>query len=323
MSQLRIGFFGLPLAALLLNRDGHDVRWAVLSPMDAPGRRRLCSLLAPDRVVDLLVDSNERASLDDFCFERHVDTLLDAAPVDLIVSWYFTRRIPERWLSQPRLGAMGAHPSLLPRYRGPNPFYWAIDSGDVDTGITVHRLQADYDTGAILAQRHLLVGERNAWQLARALDRPSLGALREVVGEWAAGRFRAEQNQNAELATWAPEPSGNQLKVDWNWPTERILRRIRALAPVPGLALELNGQRFFVTAAKTVLEYPTILPLSPGEAFLGSRLILRTVDGALSVERAQMAPEDAGDSTNSFSDSGISGHEIRGQTLADVLRVRK
>ncbi len=312
MPGLKIGFFGLPLAALLLIEDGHEIRWAVLSPVAAGGRRRLRRALPPGCLVDLD---------DDLGFERHVDTLLDESPVDLIVSWFFTRRIPERWLKRPPLGAIGVHPSLLPRHRGPNPFYWAIDSGDAETGVTVHRLESEYDTGAILAQRRLAVGERNAWQLARALDRPSLGALREVVRDFARGCPSAGTTQNAEIFTWAPEPTGDQLRVDWNWPTERTLRRIRALSPVPGLALELSGQRFFVTEARRATEFPSAL--LPGEAMLGLRLLLRTGDGAVVVERAQMAPIVAEACAKPDSDEEFEGCELRGESLVSHLRTGK
>lgn len=313
MPGLKIGFFGLPLGALLLLEDAHDVRWAVLSPIAAGGRRRLGKALAPGFMLDLHDD--------DLGFERHVDKLFDNSPVDLIVSWFFTRRIPERWLGRPPLGAIGVHPSLLPRHRGPNPFYWAIDAGDSETGVTVHRLDADYDSGAILAQRRLAVGARNAWQLARALDRPSLGALREVVGDFAAGCPRATTTQNAEIFTWAPEPIGDQLRVDWNWPTERVLRRIRALSPVPGLALELNGRRFFVTEAQQARGFPAAL--LPGEALLGARLLLRTGDGAVVVERAQMAPIMADASAGPDSDEDFEGCELRGESLVSHLRTGK
>ena len=284
MKPLRIGFFGLPLAALLLQRDGCELGWAVLSPVPAPGRRRLNALLPRDSVVDLLVD--------DSGFKRRVESLVFASPIDLVVSWFYTRRIAESWLARARLGGIGVHPSLLPRYRGADPYYWAIDSGEVETGVTVHQLEADYDTGAILSQMRLPIGERNAWQLARALDRPSLAALRDVVSTYAAGRFCVATTQEEAGVTLAPEPSGHWLRVDWHWPTQRILRRIRALAPVPGLALEVNGLEFFAQRACAALTFPEAL--LPGEAFVGSRLLLRTGDGAIAIERAQLAEQNTG-----------------------------
>jgi methionyl-tRNA formyltransferase len=279
MTPLRVGFFGLPLAALLLQRDGHRIAWAVLPPVSAPGRRRLQARLPREATIDLLTD--------DSGFETHLDSLLDASPIDLIVSWFYTRRIADAWIARARFGGIGVHPSLLPRHRGPDPFFWAIDSGDTETGVTVHELAPEYDTGDILLQRRLPIGGRDAWQLARALDRPSLAALREVARAIATLGPGAATTQAESQATLAPEPSGNELRVDWSWPTERVLRRIRALSPVPGLALEVRGLAFFVQQARQAPAFPAAL--LPGEAYVATRLILRTGDGAIAVERAQLA----------------------------------
>jgi methionyl-tRNA formyltransferase len=276
LQPLRIGFFGLPLAALLLHRDGHRIEWAVTSPLEVPGRRRLAGVLSEERHLDLL--------LDDAAWETKVDLLVATHPVDLVVSWFFTRRILGSWCQRAPLGGINVHPSLLPRYRGPDPFYAVIDAGELETGVTVHRLTAKYDCGAILAQRRLVVGERNAWQLARALDRPSLTLLREIVGAFGKGCPPRATDQNEAEATWAPRPEGDDLRVDWASSSERILRRIRALSPVPGLALELHGSRFFVLAAEPTQDYPTAL--LPGEAHLGRQLVLRTGNGAILVKKA-------------------------------------
>jgi methionyl-tRNA formyltransferase len=278
--SVRLAFFGLPIAALALARDGHELGIAVLSPVEHPGRRRLGRLVPPDRLVDALSSPTG--------FERRVEDVLVASRPDLLVSWYWTRLLPSRWLGLPALGAIGVHPSLLPHLRGPNPFFWSIDSGDHWTGVTVHRLTAEYDRGDILLQQRLEVGSRDAWQLARALDRPSLSLLRLAVSRLARGDELPGLPQAEADATWAPEPSGDALRVDWNWSTERILRRIRALAPVPGLALEVAGLRFFITRAEPVPNVP--LAMVPGEAALlgdpPAVLAVRTRDGAIGVHRA-------------------------------------
>ncbi len=285
MSGLALAFFGLPLAACLLHGDGHEIRFAVLPALEPlPGARRLRRLLGAERVL-------AAAELGD-ALDRSVEQRFLLASPDLLVSWFWPRRIPMAWLTGPPLGAIGAHPSLLPRHRGPNPFYWAIDAGDAHTGVSVHRLTERYDEGAVLARCELQIAERNAWQLARALDRPSLRLLRATVARLAAGDVLPESTQEAERASWAPEPTGDALKVSWTWSTERILRRIRALSPVPGLALEVRGIRLFVTRAAAAASYPAAL--YPGEAAtLGAppeQLVIRTGDGAISVARATLAP---------------------------------
>ena len=233
----------------------------------------------------------DAAELEREQLEPIVDGMLQTNPPELLVSWFWTRLLPERWLRAARLGGIGVHPSLLPRHRGPNPYYWAIDSGDVETGVSVHRLEPEYDTGAVLGAERLLIGELNSWQLARALDRPSLRALRRTVQAFADGTPPSPVDQDPDLATAAPEPTGPDLKVDFGWPTARVLRRVRALSPVPGLALELGALRFFVTAAVPAEAF--VPALRPGEAELSPHgLLIRTGDAAIRVEKALCEHDD-------------------------------
>ena len=52
----------------------------------------------------------------------------------------------------PKIATINAHPSLLPKYRGPNPYFWVIKNQEQESGITLHLMDDGYDTGAILAQ---------------------------------------------------------------------------------------------------------------------------------------------------------------------------
>lgn len=297
---MRVAFFGLPLGALLLLSDRIDVRFAVLSPVDAPGRRRLTERLR-DEVIDArCTDGRALEAAIDAAFERHRP--------ELVVSWFFTRKIPNRWIAPP-LVAIGAHPSLLPRHRGPDPFYWAIDSGDPVSGVTIHRLVDAYDEGEIFLQESLEIGGRNAWQLARALDRVSLRLLRRVVTAFAQGALPVSVPQDEARATWAGSPSGEQLRVDFRWSTERVLRRIRALSPIPGLAIEIRGVRLFVTRASPAAAVPKAL--NPGEASIGmDSVVIRTADGAVRLDRAVLC------------DGPEAEREIDGRELSMFLECR-
>ncbi len=283
-SQFSIAYFGLPLGAYLLARDGHELAFAAVPALPGPGRSRLRTRLGPR-----LLDALELGP----ALDADVERAWHRSDPRLLVSWFWPRRLPAEWLARPVFGGIGAHPSLLPRHRGPNPYYWAIDSGDLETGVTVHRLTAEFDRGAILATEALPVGERNAWQLARALDRPSLRLLRQTVAAFARGNPPEAREQDDRHATWAPEPEGEQLKVKWIWSTSRILQRIRALSPVPGLALEIRGRRLFVTAASATSDYPRAL--EPGEAATlpgpPGRVVIRTGDGAVVIDEASLNSE--------------------------------
>ncbi len=282
-SRMKIAFFGLPLAALCLRRDGHNVQLAVLSPVAAPGARRLRAALAPGQVLRV-------ADLDPDALRSQLQERLAALAPDLIVSWYFTRRIESSWLALAQRGGIGVHPSLLPRHRGPNPFFWAIDSGDTTTGVSVHWLVDSYDAGDVIAQRSIPIGQRNSWQLARALDRVSLQALRETVSRLARNEPVEAVTQDEASASWAPEPDDALLRLDPTWSVDRALRRVRALSPIPGLPIAIRGLEIFVTQASAAAPVPQLLP---GEAAVWpgteSPVTLAVTDGALRIDRAVLA----------------------------------
>jgi methionyl-tRNA formyltransferase len=266
---MRIVFFGLPIAALLLRTDGRDVVYACVCRRGAIGTRRLKKALG-DR-VEIVPDLRR-----DDVVER-----LRAARPDLLVSWFWTKKIPKRVLDLAPLGGVGVHPSLLPRHRGPDPYFWAIDAGDAETGVTAHRLEEEYDAGAVLGSRAIDVDPSwNAWRLAKKLDRPSLALLREVVGAFDRGAPPAERPQDPSRVTLAPEPTDEELEIRFSWPTERILRRIRAAAPWPGAFTAIGEQIVVITRAARTGDYPRAL--APGEAAVRRGIaVVRTADGAI------------------------------------------
>lgn len=252
---MRIAFFGLPLAALLLLRDGHELVYAGVCRKAAIGTRRLRRAL-PGRVEIV-------PNLD----APKVQARIREAKADLCVSWFWTKKIPGALRQTFPLGTVGVHPSLLPRHRGSDPFFWAIDSGDAKTGVTAHRLEDEYDTGAMLGQRVLCIDSSwSAWTLAKKLDRPSLALLRDVTRAFSEGRPPAETAQDPALATPADAPDEDALELDWTWNAERIVRRVRAASPWPGVFTFIGDRAVTITKAAVTTGLPRAL--LPGEAGL-------------------------------------------------------
>jgi methionyl-tRNA formyltransferase len=249
---MRIAFFGLPLAALCLLADGHELAFAALSRRVLPGTRRLRRALGDARV---LVTPKVDAS-----FARRV------RGCDLVVSWFWTKKLPVEVVRAAPLGGFGVHPSLLPRWRGPDPTFWAIEAGDAVTGVTAHRLDAEYDTGAMLGARSLRIDPTwDAWRLARALDRPSLGLLREIASAFARGEPPEERMQDESHATEAPAPDEDLLELDFRAPASAVVRRVRAAAPHPGAWTFIGDEAVVVTRAE---ETSRPHALAPGEALV-------------------------------------------------------
>jgi methionyl-tRNA formyltransferase len=72
--------------------------------------------------------------------------LLAALDADVAISAAFPILIPVEALDVPPMGIINTHPSLLPRYRGPNPIAWTVRNGDRELGYSIHRMDADFDT---------------------------------------------------------------------------------------------------------------------------------------------------------------------------------
>ncbi len=267
---MRIAFAGLPLAALLLLEDGHEIVYAAICRRGALGTRRLLRRLGKTR-VDLVPDFED---------PEVVSRVRDARP-ELLVSWFWTKRIPRAVLDVAPLGAFGVHPSLLPRHRGPDPYYWAIASGDTVTGVSAHRLDDAYDTGAIYGQRKLSIDPSwSAWTLAKKLDRPSLALLRKVARSLGSSEPPAAVAQNEALATSAPEPSEEDLVLRFNDEAEHLARRVRAASPWPGTITDIGDASVVITRARVTNVFPKAL--HPGEAaVVGGSAVVRTADGAI------------------------------------------
>jgi len=275
--RLRLAFVGLPLAALLLDTDGHELVLAGLRKGLTQGERRLRRRIGSDRVV--IDPQRDWAS---FTKRLHAE-----AP-DLLVSWFFTRKIPMPACRACRLGGIGVHPSLLPRHRGPDPYFAALDAGDTVSGVTVHRIEEHYDTGAIVGQERVAIEPSwNAWNLARALDRPSLRCLRAAVNRAAEGDPLEGEPQDEALATAADAPDEDAQVLRWTWEAEQIVRRVRALAPNPGALAWIGDQELVVLRACVDDRIPPAL--APGEAtVIDHTAVVRAADTGVALLRAQL-----------------------------------
>jgi len=191
--------------------------------------------------------------------KESVESILKSLDPDVVVTWAFPWRIPPEALAVPRLGAINYHPSLLPRHRGPNPLAWTIRSGDSDYGLTWHRMEAEFDSGAILAQRStpVLLEDSHAEVLPRILSlglRMLRGVFEKVLEE------ERGEPQSKEGVTEAPPFGVDYATIDWSRPARAVHDQVRAWSFTPGTGSaegpfgDLNGRR--VKVKRTTLTEP-------------------------------------------------------------------
>lgn len=172
--------------------------------------------------------------------------------VDLLISVNFTKRLPKNVLTAPRRGAVNLHPSLLPRYRGPNPYYWVIRNGEEETGVTAHYMEESFDTGPILLQKSISLAP--AETLGSLLAR--LEALMEDVLLDLLRLFREHEKvegspQDPALAGFAPQVKDADLRIDFSGKTVEIMRQIRACNPAYGAWSVVEGRVIKIFSAAT------------------------------------------------------------------------
>lgn len=121
---------------------------------------------------------------------------------------------------------MNGHPSLLPRYRGPNPVAWMIRNGEPEIGFTLHRMDAELDTGPILAQAPIPLDDEHTWdelepKLVDVIGELLRRALARVEG---GDPGDPQEGEGTYFSFFEP----GYVRIDWTRPTEEIQRQVRA-----------------------------------------------------------------------------------------------
>jgi methionyl-tRNA formyltransferase len=268
-----------PIAEVLtdaLRQAGHD-------PVAVISARRRRPIRESGDGFPELSDSSAPEGLDVMLARdrNSVEPLLRATGADLGVCWGFSWRIPQAALDVPRLGIVNCHPAMLPRHRGPIPISWAFRDGDDQYGLTWHRMDANLDTGGILAQASIPMEDDDFDYLAIGprMIGTALGLLPRVLERVAAGD--PGDPQSDEGASWAGFLGEDYATVDWSQPRRRIHDQVRAWAfsgprgSVYGPVADLDGRR--VRLARTALA-------DPG----GDAIRVDLADGPLWVVRSEL-----------------------------------
>jgi methionyl-tRNA formyltransferase len=179
--------------------------------------------------------------------------LLRGLEPDVLLCWGFGWKIPQEALDVPRYGSVNQHPAKLPRHRGPIPMSWALREGDSEFGITWHRMDAELDTGPILAQTTIpiLDEETTIFETGPRLIQAGLDLLPRVFERLASGD--PGEPQATEGASWAGMLGEDYATIDWSQTAREIHNQVRAwsfafgMGPVQGPIAEVDGKRVKVT----------------------------------------------------------------------------
>lgn len=273
--------FAVPSLEILLN-NGYDIP-AVITAPDKPGGRHGLMQSAVKQAATargLRVLQPEKLKNPDF-----LETLR-ACQADLQVVVAF-RMLPEVVWAMPPLGTLNLHGSLLPKYRGAAPINWAIINGEQETGATTFLLQHEIDTGDVLFQEKIPIGENET--AGDVHDRMMLLGAQLVLRTVQAlerGNARPLPQTDAE-ASHAPKIFTETCRINFAQPTQRVHDFIRGLSPYPAAWTMLDGKTLKITRTEKILQPHQLAPghfVSDGK----TDLKISTLDGFLQVLELQL-----------------------------------
>ncbi|WP_020534276.1 methionyl-tRNA formyltransferase [Lewinella cohaerens] len=154
------------------------------------------------------------------------------------------RMLPKAVWAMPRLGTFNLHGSLLPKYRGAAPINWAVINGETETGVTTFFIQEEIDTGDLIFQEKMTIGENES--VGDVHDRMMvLGAQTVVktVDAIAKGEIDAQQ-QDHQQASPAPKLTAENTRIDFNQPVKKVHDFIRGLNPYPTAWTTLEDKKW-------------------------------------------------------------------------------
>ncbi len=280
---MKIAYFGIPVHALSLLEKGYNICLVVLTGFEEEHTWKIIEQCSEQGIA---VKSPKWIRK-----KNSASTLKEYYKPDLILSMNFSRKIPKRLLKTAPLGGINIHPSLLPRLRGANPYFWCIANGEKETGVSAHFMTSKFDSGDIILQQSLrLDAEETMGTLIPKIQNLMAQVSQETLTLLDKHGLRVPcRLQPKEGVSEAPKVAMEHLQIKWKQKQRhQILRHIRAANyPNFGAFNFLNNHHFTIWKAKAATipaGYENNLNLEPGKMVVcDSQLFIIALDGVIQI----------------------------------------
>lgn len=204
---------------------------------------------------------------------------------DGIVTAAFGQFLPTKLLDSVDF-AVNVHASLLPKYRGGAPIHYAIINGDKEAGVTIMEMVKEMDAGDMIAKDATsITDEDNVGTMFDKLAILGRDLLLRTLPDYIAGNITPEP-QDSSQATFSPNITPEEERIDWHRPARDVFNHIRGLNPWPVAHTLLDGKRFKIYEASIAQGQG-----KPGEIIEKGKksLVVATSDGAIALKTVQPA----------------------------------
>ena len=266
----------------LLDDANYDVLAVVTQPDRAVGRKKEIKMTPVKEVAlahNLPVYQPEKMSGSDEMAE------LMTLGADGIVTAAFGQFLPTKLLDSVDF-AVNVHASLLPKYRGGAPIHYAIINGDKEAGVTIMEMVKKLAAGDMIAKASTpITDEDNVGTMFEKLAVIGCDLLLKTLPDYIAGNIKPEP-QDGSKATFSPNITPEEERIDWNKSAREVFNHIRGLYPWPVAHTLLDGKRFKIYEASLAEGQG-----QPGQIIEKGKetLVVATGDGAISLKTVQLA----------------------------------
>ncbi|VGV99643.1 methionyl-tRNA formyltransferase [Streptococcus pyogenes] len=204
---------------------------------------------------------------------------------DGIITAAFGQFLPTKLLGAVSF-AINVHASLLPKYRGGAPIHYAIMNGEKEAGVTIMEMVKEMDAGDMVAKASTPILETdNVGTLFEKLAIIGRDLLLDSLPAYLSGELKPIPQDHSQ-ATFSPNISPEQEKLDWTMSNQEVFNHIRGMNPWPVAHTFLEGQRLKIYEAQ-LAEGEGL----PGQVIVKTKksLVIATGQGALSLIVVQPA----------------------------------
>ncbi|EGY79642.1 Methionyl-tRNA formyltransferase [Peptoniphilus indolicus] len=280
---MKIVFMGTPEFSVMpleaINKH-HDVKLVVTQEDRKKGRGK--KLLPPEVKISAENLGLKVYQPEDINSEEAIE-VLRSVEADVFVVVAYGQILRKEILEMPKYGCINIHASLLPRFRGAAPINRAIIDGDIETGISIMKMNKGLDTGDVALSESMSIENLNSEELSAELSKLGSKLILKFLLDLENGNINYTP-QDESISTYAEKITKETANIDFNtMNTFQIERLVRGMVDRGGAFTTYKGERlkiFKVEKAENV--YGKIA----GE--LLDDLKVKTIDGVIRITELQM-----------------------------------
>jgi methionyl-tRNA formyltransferase len=234
-SEIKVVFMGTPIFAETVLKSLLEEKFNILAVFTRPDKKVGRNQELQKSEVKVIAENNKLLVIE---MEKINDGLVEkiaSLKPDVIVVAAYGSILPKRVLSIPKFGSVNVHASLLPKFRGPSPIQNALLRGEKETGVTIMLMDEGIDTGDILAQEKIEIGENETLtELYQRLADLGARLLVETIPRLVNEEIQPVVQDNAKsiICELIEKSDG---KVSWSESAQNIYNCWRAFTPWPGI----------------------------------------------------------------------------------------